>query len=136
MGAEAVQTLSWDSSPATGWTFSLRGSGTAGLSPATSMEESMWGHWLRGLQGDCLTCCFQLVLQWSQPDPGTAAAPLPTQRTRGLPHPAQREQPPGLLTVRYLGRPLLPLSPTRPVLLTLGWLVSRRCWVLNHTWCH
>lgn len=58
MGAEAVQTLSWDSSPATGWTFSLRGSGTAGLSPATSMEESMWGHWLRGLQGDAAPAVF------------------------------------------------------------------------------
>lgn len=42
-----------------------------------------------GLPSDRCAHPLQLVLQWHQPHPGPAAAPVPSQRSGRLPHPAQ-----------------------------------------------
>ncbi|XP_041588125.1 serine/threonine-protein kinase ste20-like isoform X5 [Vulpes lagopus] len=55
----------------------------------------------------------RLVLQRHQPRPRTAAAPVSRQRARGLPRSAQREQPRGLLALRYAAGPWGP-QPRRP----------------------
>lgn len=112
------------------WDASFRHWAHSSLRDSRAVEASHLARvtWL-GLKEDCYVLDLQLVLQWDQQDSGPAVALVSCQRTRGLPHPAQRKQHRGIFSVRYLnnlsrlhfpGRGGVLLNPPRSDLLDLG----------------